>query len=175
MKGWIALGCILVGMALGGTLQSTVALNYTQSIPRGIYWKSPGRVDVGSVVEICVGGFWRIAAARDYLSSGDCPGGVGPVLKIVAGMPGDVVEVRGDRITVNEMRLRSFEVTRRDGNGEYVPFVGFGEHILGPDEIWVAGTVAGAIDSRIFGPVALTQARCCFRPVWVVDDVVAFR
>lgn len=167
-QGWLAFKGGIAGFCLAiGLSNLPLAVNDSPSIPRGLYLVEPGPVERGAVVEICIGEAWQVAAWRGYLRRGLCPGELEPVIKVVAGMPGDVVMVSEDLVMVNEDVLRNSEAIRVDGEGREVPFVGAGEYVLGPDEVWLAGTVVGALDSRIYGPVALSQARCCFRPLWI--------
>lgn len=162
--------CVAVGIA-----SLPLATNKSPSIPMGLYFVTPGPVERGAVVELCVGRFWEVASARGYLGEGLCPGELEPVVKVVAGMPGDVVTVSEGLVMVNDDALRNSERLHRDSAGREVPFIGSGTYVLGPDEVWVAGTEVKAMDSRIYGPVSLSQVRCCYRPVVILGALEVVR
>jgi len=70
-------------------------LNLTPSLPRGIYRATEGRPERGGLVAFCLESpVWTsLARERGYLGSGSCPSGLRPLLKYLAGLPGDAVTV----------------------------------------------------------------------------------
>lgn len=165
--------CFLVlGFAVG---QSRLRFNWSDSIPGGLYAWEQKELSRGAVVEVCAGTFWKTASERRYLPHGHCPGMQSAIVKVVAGLPGDAVTVTQHEVLVNGEPLRSSNALRADSEGRPVRFFGEGVIVLGPDEIWLAGTSPRAIDSRILGPVPLSQARCCLSPVWTRGPVEVFR
>jgi signal peptidase I len=127
--------------------------------PRGLWpWFSSARlVVVGSSMHPLLHPgdlvlFDRLAYSDAFVARGDivvfkhATAPSGRMLKIVAGLPGEQLEVRQDRLWVNEREL----IYPR-------PMVGSlpGCWMLGPDEVFVlSAAVAVGNDSRSFGPVA---------------------
>lgn len=70
------------------------------------------------------------------------------LLKSVAGVPGDVIDMTGNKLTINN---KVFGTLMRDEN-----FKPFTETIftLKDDEFFVIGTSKTALDSRIIGPIS---------------------
>ena len=67
-------------------------LNLTPSLPIGIHRLCPDAPDRGDLAAFCLEGkFADLARERGYLQAGSCPSGLRPLLKRVAGIPGDPV------------------------------------------------------------------------------------
>ena len=87
---WLALTLALL---FGAGLR----FNPTPSLPKGIYRivsGAPAPKDFvrGELVSFCLEGeFAELALERGYLEPGSCPSGLRPLLKRLAGLPGDVV------------------------------------------------------------------------------------
>ena len=103
---------------------------------------------------------------RGYLESGDCPGGVEPVLKVIAGLPGDVVEVEAGWISVNGDRLARSATVARDSAGRPLAHVPWGKRQVGRDDVWLLGlNNRRSWDSRYFGPIPLRAIRGVVEPL----------
>src|SRR5262245_61160358 len=99
--GSVGLSVALVGVFVG-TVASVARLNVSPSAPLGLYRAVARPVARGDLVVGCVPVVAaRLARERGYLAGGNCPGGVQPVLKRVGAVPGDMVAVFPDGITVN--------------------------------------------------------------------------
>ena len=77
--------------------------NHSESAPSGIWLvavqQSPAR---GDYVEFCPRPFFaELFRARRYLSAGPCPGSTQTMLKQVAAIPGDVISIADEGVTVN--------------------------------------------------------------------------
>ena len=67
-------------------------VNLTPSLPKGVYLICPGTAGKGDLVSFCLEGeFAELARERGYLQTGSCPTGLRPLLKRVAGLPGDAI------------------------------------------------------------------------------------
>lgn len=96
----LGLGLLVLGGAL---FELGYRYNLTPSMPKGIYRLAEGQVlGRGDLVSLCLSGtLSSLALERGYLRCGSCPDGSTPLLKFVAGLPGDVVDFGPDGIRVN--------------------------------------------------------------------------
>src|SRR3989441_10314331 len=92
------------GLVLG--LRSVVRLNVSPSAPLGLYRMVDEPVARGVLVVACAPpDAARLARERGYLAAGSCPGGTRPILKRLGAVPGDLVDLEPDGISVNGARL----------------------------------------------------------------------
>ena len=156
----LGLGAVLLAVAIAAHAGG-VRFNYTDSLPRGLYLASdfdPSDARTGVLVEACPDQEAAEAVA-DYLPNGACPGGVIPLGKEIAGLPGDRVVVDSAGVSVSGTRLPNSAPLFRDRAGRpLVPRLG--EHVLGPGEYWLhSSRVRTSIDSRYVGPVSDIRSR----------------
>ncbi|MEM1207562.1 MAG: S26 family signal peptidase [Acidobacteriota bacterium] len=125
------------------------------SQPTGFYWRSSlGEAERGILVEACVPGL------VDVLGRGVCPDRTRPVVKRVAAVAGDVVEVRASGVWVDGLRLPG---SSRPDVRPPRPFLD-GTYVLSPGEVWLhAGHHPRSVDSRLFGPVPVRWLRAEWR------------
>jgi conjugative transfer signal peptidase TraF len=103
---------------------------------------------------------------RGYLSSGDCPGGAEPVLKVIGGLRGDEVDVEAGWIGVNGRRLANSATLTRDSAGRPLTHVMWGKRRVAPEEVWLFGlNNRRSWDSRYFGPIPLRAIRGVAEPL----------
>ncbi len=103
---------------------------------------------------------------RGDLSSGDCPGGAEPVLKVIGGLRGDEVDVEAGWIAVNGKRLDNSATLTRDSAGRPLTHVGWGKRRVGTEEVWLFGlNNRRSWDSRYFGPIPLRAIRGVAEPL----------
>lgn len=164
----LALGALLACVAVAGHAAG-VRVNYTESLPRGLYLASPfdaADAQRGTLVAACPS-VAAAAALADYLPNGSCPGGVIELAKAVAGLPGERVVLDSTGARVNGRLLPNSAPLFRDRAGRpLAPRLGV--HVLGAGEYWLySGRVATSIDSRYLGPV--TDVRARLRPLLVED------
>ncbi|AHK46616.1 precursor for probable conjugal transfer protein TraF (plasmid) [Ensifer adhaerens OV14] len=129
-------------------------LNLTPSEPLGLWrivaLKRP--VEVGDLVFICppVTASFEEARRRGYVRRGLCPSGVAPLIKTVAALPGQHIEI-GANVTVDGKPLASSIVRASDGEGR--PITAFKTGIVPPRNLFLHSSFASSYDSRYFGPV----------------------
>ena len=165
---WLLLAVSVV-VALGAT---QIRLNPTAtSAPRGIYRVAGGEPTRGARVRVCLPEtLGRFGRARGYLDPGGCPGGVRPVGKRIAALPGDRVEVEGGAILVNGKRLPGVRRLARDSAGRFIPAVAEGTYRVAPGTAWlVAGFHPRSWDSRYYGAVPLGEQVTVLVPVLLLD------
>ena len=161
----VALSTALTGgTALG--LSRVVSLNVSPSAPIGLYRPVDLPLERNRPVVACVPPrVATLARERGYLGRGSCPGDVQPVLKWVVGLPGDVVELGQEAVSVNGVRLPGSATAIHDSRGRPLPHAPWGHIVLGPGEVWLLGTAAArSWDSRYFGAVSLDHVQA-IRPV----------
>lgn len=144
-----------------------VRLNFTPSIPRGLYLASdfdPRAARRGALVAACPSAEAASALGR-YLAAGSCPGGVARLGKPIAGLPGDTVVVDSASVRVGGVRLPGSAPLFHDRAGRPLR-PRLGRHVLGAGEYWLhAGRVPTSVDSRYLGPVR--DVRESLRPLVV--------
>ncbi len=129
-------------------------INRTTSMPFGVYRVVSKSVARGDIVGGCVPNeFAALGRMRGYLHSGICRSGTRPVMKFVAAVPGDSVEIRWSGVSVNGMPIPDTAVLRTDSLGHAIPNQ-IGMHLVQTGEYWLVSNYdQGSFDSRYFGPV----------------------
>lgn len=140
-------------------------LNTTTSMPRGLYRSVGGAVTTGAWVSVCLPSeIARFGVERGYLGAGSCSNGTEPVLKVVAAVAGDLVDVTANGVAVNGAFLVRSRPLDRDRGGRELVAYSAGARLLAPGELWLHSPFEErSWDSRYFGPV----------PAACVTDVVA--
>ncbi|NTI26585.1 conjugative transfer signal peptidase TraF (plasmid) [Rhizobium rhizogenes] len=145
-------------------------LNLTPSEPLGL-WRIvtlQRPVEAGNLVFICppATASFEEALRRGYLRRGLCAGGFAPLIKSVAALPGQHVEI-GANVTVDGRPLPSSIVRQSDGEGRALtPYTG---GIVPPKNLFLHSSFASSYDSRYFGPVPDTGLLGLARPVLTFD------
>lgn len=130
-------------------------VNVTPSLPKGIYRISSETPAEGDLVSFCLAGeFADLALERGYLQAGSCPSGLRPLLKTLAGLPGDVVNPAALHIRAADSEGRAMPSVLPDGG------------IIPPGMALVLADHSGSFDSRYFGLVPLESLRRV-KAVWL--------
>lgn len=158
---------VLLGFAVG--IRSRVRINWTDSLPRGLYLVSAipkeGLIRDEIVVACPPRTYAKIGREHDYLLAGGCPGGVAPVLKHVAALAGDVVRLSAAGISVDGKLLSGTALLTADRRGDSPAHVAFGTYRVAPGQIWLFTHKANGYDSRYFGPVPMKNVLNVARPL----------
>jgi len=141
-------------------------LNLTPSEPLGL-WRIVALqrpVEVGDLVFICppVTASFEEARRRGYVRRGLCLGCFAPLIKTVAALPGQHVEI-AENVTVDGSPLASSIVRTSDGEGR--PITPFKTGIVPLRNLFLHSSFASSYDSRYFGPVPDTGLLGLARPV----------
>lgn len=164
--------CSLTLAALGFLWVFGLRVNATASMPRGLYRLAPGTLKRGDLVSLCLEGTFisSLALDRGYLRHGSCPNGLEPLLKRVAGMPGDHIEVGQDGIAINGRLWPKSRVVARDSHGRPMPKAeDFGSRTIpGGLALVLSDRHPGGFDSRYFGLVPIAGLRKV-EPVFLLD------
>lgn len=181
-----ALALALGGVALFAALwyRAGLLINHTGSMPVGIYRiarltdaqrraVAAGRLipPRGAVVVWCLpADVAAIARRRGYVARGSCAGGVEPVLKHVAAVPGDTVLVDAVGLSVNGRALANSRALTRDAQGRPAAAIAPGQFVVQAGTAWLWSPYsARSYDSRYFGAVPLDGWVGLSRPVWVSE------
>ncbi len=123
-------------------------------MPLGIYRITAKPIERGAIVGACVPeSLATLAKERSYVGEGSCPNGLRPVMKYVAAIAGDFVDVGSRGVFVNGEAIENTRVLLRDASGKSVPNK-IGQHKVKPSEYWLISNYhPGCFDSRYFGPV----------------------
>jgi conjugative transfer signal peptidase TraF len=117
-------------------------VNLTPSLPKGMYALCPGTPGKGDFVNFCLEGeFADLARERGYLEAGSCPSGLRPLLKMLAGLPGDAIP-------------GNLFIHTRDSKGRAMP-TALPEGIIPSGMALVLADHPGSFDGRYFGLVPL--------------------
>ena len=141
-------------------------LNLTPSEPLGL-WRIvtlQRPVETGDLVFICppLTASFKEARRRGYVRRGLCPGGFAPLIKTVAALSGQHIEI-GAYVTVDGKPLASSIVRQSDGEGR--PITPFKTGIVPLKNLFLHSSFASSYDSRYFGPVPDTGLLGLARPV----------
>jgi conjugative transfer signal peptidase TraF len=170
----LTIAAVAIGAAMGGAYGAGVRWNITPSMPMGL-WRVQaiqGPVHRGDAVTLCLepapAAFGR---ARGYLTGGECPGDVELLIKTIAAVPGDSVDVSSRGAAVNGRPVPHSAPLPRDDAGRPVAAVAGGLYRVGPTEVWVIATADDrSFDSRYFGPVPVANLRGQATPLFVSHE-----
>ncbi|MEZ2223396.1 conjugative transfer signal peptidase TraF [Rhizobium sp. RCC_161_2] len=168
----VLLGAVLIvvtGTAAAGVIGGC-RLNLTASEPLGI-WRIE-QLDrpaaVGDQVFIClpVTAPFEEARERGYLRRGLCADGFAPLIKTVAAVPGDHVEIAGE-VIIDGHPFPNSRIRTTDGEGRAIePYSG---GIVPPDHLFLHSSFASSYDSRYFGPIPISGLLGLAKPILTFD------
>jgi len=141
--------CLLAGLA-------GARINTTRSIPIGLYWTSEGPIRKGDYVMACPPpeGVFALAKARGYLGAGFCPGNYSALMKRVAALEGDKIEITREGVSVNGELWPASAPREVDSAGRPLPRYPATHFVLGVGEVLLMSEAnATGFDGRYFGPV----------------------
>jgi len=142
-------------------------INWTSSMPLGLYREVPARLDRGELVLICLPvEMARIGRQRRYLPLGDCPEGVSPIVKEIVAIAGDQIELQEEFLAVNGFVVDQTPLGSTDSLGRPMDHVPLGRRLVADGEVWVLGSERSrSWDSRYFGAVPVKAMVASAKPV----------
>lgn len=164
IAGAVAATIILTAGWLGG-----LRLNLTPSAPLGLWWIAPLRrpAMVGDRVFVCPPHEVSVLGrARGYLQAGLCPSGVAPLIKIVAAVSGQRVEI-GSTVVIDGAPLPNSNLHATDGEGR--PLASWPGGIVPAGQLFLYSAFKASYDSRYFGPLPISGLLGLARPIFTVD------
>lgn len=150
-----------------------IRINITSSLPRGFY--IVGQSPTADLVEFCPEGeAATISLERGYRTlGGTCPDGGSPLLKPIAAVPGDRVEVTSNGIRVNGKLIPNSAAHVKDHRAHELKPWPTGQYIVPAGSLWVVSDFNGwSFDSRYFGPIPCSLVRHRLRALWTFDTKV---
>lgn len=161
----------IVGASAVAIIGSRLRVNFTPSMPVGIYRLEPlpaAGVVRGMVVAVCApDDAADLGRRRGYVSTGPCPHDSELLLKVVAGVPGDDVVVSGHGVVVNGCLLPDSRPIAKDRAGHRTSLWSRGDYHHGRGEVWLYAENPRSWDSRYWGPVPLTLVQARASPLLV--------
>ncbi|QCM08713.1 conjugative transfer signal peptidase TraF (plasmid) [Agrobacterium tumefaciens] len=145
-------------------------LNLTPSEPLGLWRieKLQRPAAVGDLVFLCppATAVFAEARVRGYLRRGLCAGGVAPLIKSVAALPGQRVDI-SDHVHIDGRSVPASSVSGADGEGRVLlPDSG---GVVPPHHLFLHSPFASSYDSRYFGSVPDSGLLGLARPVFTFD------
>ncbi|MHC2585460.1 conjugative transfer signal peptidase TraF [Bradyrhizobium liaoningense] len=157
----------LIAAVAGAGWGAGLRINMTPSYPQGL-WRIETldrAVAAGDLVFICppdTAEFER-AFARGYIRRGLCAGGLSPLIKTVAALGGQQVDV-ANQVLIDGRPLPDSDVRQADAAGR--PLLAFAGGIIPPGDLYLHSDFAGSYDSRYFGPIPSSGVLGLARPVF---------
>jgi conjugative transfer signal peptidase TraF len=159
----------IIGFALVTLWRAHVQINFTGSMPLGIYTLTPLSHDGmrrGMLVAACAPSrAARKGRQRGYLGSGPCVDDTERLLKFVVAISGDRIDVTPAGVTINGCPLPSSRPAPRDRSGRPLAPWPFGRYRLGPHELWLYAEDDRSWDSRYWGPTSVTDIEAEVNPL----------
>jgi conjugative transfer signal peptidase TraF len=165
-------GLITFGVILTAAASSIgLRFNLTSSLPIGLYrvTRDAPTLERGVIVLYClpppVAGF---AHNRGYVPrGGQCPGGLTPIGKMVAALPGDTVVLTTVGITVNGALQSHSRALATDLKGRGLPQLSRRAYVIARDYVWLFAPSERSFDSRYLGPLMARNVLARVEPVWI--------
>ncbi|MBR0868110.1 conjugative transfer signal peptidase TraF [Bradyrhizobium diazoefficiens] len=163
----LAIGTGLIAAVAAVGWGAGLRINMTPSYPRGL-WRIETldrAAAVGDLVFICppdTAEFER-AFGRGYIRRGLCAGGLSPLIKTVAAVSGQQVDV-ADQVSIDGRPLPGSDVRHADAAGRLL--LAFAGGLIPAGELYLHSDFAGSYDSRYFGPIPSSGVLGLARPVF---------
>jgi len=153
---------IAIGEAFGVLISNT-----DSAAPAGVYRVIGREVARGDLVAACLPiAVAQEGLARGYLRTGGCAGDAESVDKIVGALPGDIVDIEPESVSINGKRVAHSATASRDSARRPLTHVAWGKHEVAANEVWLFGfNDRRSWDSRYFGPIPTANVRGKLEPV----------
>jgi conjugative transfer signal peptidase TraF len=171
---------IVIALAVAALQRSHIRINFTASMPMGIYSLSPlppNSVRRGMLVAACAPARAAgLGLQRGYLAVGHCAHNTELLLKSVAATAGDDVSVTSVGVTVNGCLLPLSRPIAQDRSGRQLSSWPTGYYRLASRQVWLYAASARSWDSRYWGPVSVdtivseAAPLFVFRPARAVNE-----
>jgi conjugative transfer signal peptidase TraF len=152
---------------------SGIYYNNTPSFPVGFYKIIDEPIGRGAYVSFCPPQekVFDVAMMRHTISTGNCPGGYGMLLKRVFAQAGDRVSIGGAGIVVNGELMPNSAQIGADGDGHEMPQYRLREKMLNDSEYLLMSDVnPNSFDARYFGLIAGAQIQHVVEPFFTWGD-----
>jgi conjugative transfer signal peptidase TraF len=167
---FLAAAAVIMSALVATAFARGYRLNLTPSEPLGL-WRIEELqrpVSIGDLVFLCppTTAVFEDARRRGYLRRGLCAGGFAPLIKTVAALPGQRVDIT-DHVLVDGRSVPASSVSGTDGEGRVLlPDSG---GVVPPHHLFLHSPFASSYDSRYFGSVPDSGLLGLARPVFTFD------
>lgn len=142
-------------------------VNFTDSLPRGIYRETKEELKRGALVVECLpSNLARLGMERGWLMRGSCPTQTAPILKRIVAMAGDTVELGEQYVAVNGEVLLNTASLRLDSHGREIPRIARGSYRLEAGQLFLLADNKTSWDNRYTGPASMKDIIATAQPVW---------
>ncbi|NNG71992.1 conjugative transfer signal peptidase TraF [Rhizobium laguerreae] len=167
---FLTASAVIISTLAAAAFTGGYRLNLTPSEPLGLWHieQLQRPVAIGDLVFLCPPStaLFEDARQRGYLRRGLCPGGFAPLIKSVAALPGQRIDIT-DHVRIDRRAVPASSVWARDGEGRVLlPDPG---GIVPPHHLFLYSPFASSYDSRYFGPVPDSGLLGLARPVFTFD------
>ena len=157
----IAVGAWCLFAALHGAVKAPLVINVSASVPRGVYLKEKeGNLERGNLVLVCPsnGAVWRLVAqSRSVVKGSGCGGTLAPLMKEIAAVEGDTVEVTTGGVLLNGTLRTRTALLSFSSRGKPLPQASSQKIPRG--ELFLLGSSPESLDSRYFGTVPIRDVQ----------------
>lgn len=156
----IALGILALGTVFFCAASALdLRVNWSESMPRGVYRRIEPALERGTWVAVCLEGRTAdLARERGYLIDGSCASGLASIFERIVGVPGDRIDLAMRGVAVNGAAVPNSESSARDSRGRPLEHTPEGTMLLADGRFFVMGMNPGrSWDSRSFGVVSAHQ------------------
>ncbi len=164
---WTLLALALAAGLVPAAHALDLRINWTSSMPLGLYREAPARLDRGEIALICLPEeIAQVGRQRRYLPLGDCPEGVSPIVKEIVAIAGDEIELQVEFLAVNGVLVDRAPLRSTDSLGRPMEHAPLGRRLVADGEVWVLGSERRrSWDSRYFGAVPVKAIVASAKPV----------
>jgi len=143
-------------------------ITLSDSLPRGVYLVTHGMIYRGTIVAECLPLELAILGKeRGYIGHGNCPGDVSSIMKQVAGLPGDTVELAEEYVAINGALVPGTPTQKEDSKGRVMPSVARGAFVLKHDEVFLLALNSWkSWDGRYMGAAKISSLVETLKPIW---------
>ncbi len=161
----LTLAALVLLVSLAGA--AGARLNLSPSVPCGLYWQGALPFRKGDTVLVCPPStpLFAEVRARGYLGPGFCPSGSQALMKRVAALPGDRVELAPEGVRVNGRLLPQSVPLAFDQAGRPLPRLASESVIVAPGEVLLMGETVRSFDGRYFGLLPSTAIESVLHPL----------
>jgi conjugative transfer signal peptidase TraF len=168
----IVKGVLLIALLVAVPLNLTyIRWNFSPSVPMGFYWRS-NDFHRGDVVEVCAtDAIVAEGLTRGYLwgMGGPCYHHSFPLVKYLAAVGGDTVDVSASGISINAQPWPNSALRHFDANGQpIVQWIRYGHFRLAADRVLVLGSHPQSWDSRVWSAIPVASVRYRWSPLLTV-------
>ncbi len=145
-----------------------IYFNTTPSFPVGLYKIVDEPIAKGAYVSFCPpqDKVFDMAVARHYISTGNCLGGYGMLLKRVFAQAGDTVSINKAGIQVNGELLPNSDQLKADIDGHVMPQYCLETKLTDSEYLLLSDLNPNSFDARYFGLIAHAQIQHVVRPLY---------